>query len=129
MERLIPSPSRTTWHIDFYPTFITFVLSSPLNTNSTPIFSNHILSDAYPKPCSTHFDINILTHDKYGFHYVYCTIFITLILCHYLGKQKNISEFNSIEVCEKCGSQMKKVFGTFGIQFKGNGFYKTDNPK
>lgn len=40
-----------------------------------------------------------------------------------------ISESNKVEVCEKCGYQMTKVYGSFGIQFKGTGFYKTDNPK
>jgi putative FmdB family regulatory protein len=44
-------------------------------------------------------------------------------------KQKSFSESNSVEICEKCGGEMKKHFGTFGIQFKGPGFYKTDNPK
>jgi predicted nucleic acid-binding Zn ribbon protein len=33
------------------------------------------------------------------------------------------------ELCDKCGAAMVKQFGTFGIQFKGNGFYKTDNAK
>lgn len=31
--------------------------------------------------------------------------------------------------CEECNSQMIRTFTPFGIQFKGNGFYKTDNPK
>lgn len=31
--------------------------------------------------------------------------------------------------CEKCGGVMKRHFSPFGIQFKGTGFYKTDNPK
>ena len=44
-------------------------------------------------------------------------------------RQKSFSEFDSVENCEKCGLEMKKQIGTFGIQFKGPGFYKTDNPK
>ena len=31
--------------------------------------------------------------------------------------------------CEKCGKDMTRYYSPFGIQFKGNGFYKTDNPK
>lgn len=42
---------------------------------------------------------------------------------------KSFSEADSIEVCEKCGYNMNKVYGSFGIQFKGSGFYKTDNAK
>ena len=29
--------------------------------------------------------------------------------------------------CVECESQMTRKFTPFGIQFKGNGFYKTDN--
>ena len=28
--------------------------------------------------------------------------------------------------CAKCGSEMKKLFSSPAIQFKGSGFYKTD---
>lgn len=38
---------------------------------------------------------------------------------------KSFDEANSVEVCEKCGNVMNKVYGTFGIQFKGGGFYST----
>ena len=31
--------------------------------------------------------------------------------------------------CDNCGLVMQRHYGSFGIQFKGNGFYKTDNPK
>lgn len=40
-----------------------------------------------------------------------------------------IAEHDSVEICEKCGYVMNKVYSSFGIQFKGSGFYKTDNPK
>ena len=30
--------------------------------------------------------------------------------------------------CEKCGDNMARVWYAPGIQFKGSGFYKTDNP-
>lgn len=42
---------------------------------------------------------------------------------------KSITQSDSVELCEKCGTPMNRVYGTFGIQFKGNGFYKTDNRK
>lgn len=42
---------------------------------------------------------------------------------------KSISESSNVELCDKCGAEMVKQFGTFGIQFKGSGFYKTDNAK
>ncbi len=29
--------------------------------------------------------------------------------------------------CEVCGGEVKKVFGSVGILFKGSGFYKTDS--
>jgi predicted nucleic acid-binding Zn ribbon protein len=29
--------------------------------------------------------------------------------------------------CEKCNAVMTRHYGSFGIQFKGTGFYKTDN--
>lgn len=31
--------------------------------------------------------------------------------------------------CPSCGYSMTRVYGSVGVQFKGNGFYKTDNPK
>jgi putative FmdB family regulatory protein len=42
---------------------------------------------------------------------------------------RSISENDPGYVCEECESQMVRFFTPFGIQFKGNGFYKTDNPK
>jgi putative FmdB family regulatory protein len=29
--------------------------------------------------------------------------------------------------CPHCGGQLRKVFGSIGITFKGSGFYKTDS--
>jgi putative FmdB family regulatory protein len=29
--------------------------------------------------------------------------------------------------CQLCGGQLRKVFGSIGIVFKGSGFYKTDS--
>lgn len=42
---------------------------------------------------------------------------------------RSIKDSESIPSCEFCGYNMTKVYSPFGIQFKGNGFYKTDNPK
>ncbi len=42
---------------------------------------------------------------------------------------KTFDQADSLEICEKCGSRMNKVFGTFGINLKGSGFYSTDNRK
>ena len=42
---------------------------------------------------------------------------------------KSITQSDSVELCEKCGGAMNKVYGSFGIKFKGPGFYKTDNQK
>ncbi|HEX2039772.1 MAG TPA: FmdB family zinc ribbon protein [Acidimicrobiales bacterium] len=29
--------------------------------------------------------------------------------------------------CPNCGGELRKVFGSIGITFKGSGFYKTDS--
>lgn len=42
---------------------------------------------------------------------------------------KSFAEADKEEFCEKCGYALVRVYGSFGIQFKGSGFYKTDNPK
>ncbi len=42
---------------------------------------------------------------------------------------KSFADSDSVEVCDKCGNPMNKVYGSVGVQFKGSGFYKTDNPK
>jgi len=55
--------------------------------------------------------------------YEYCCM-----VCDYtIEKQKSFEESSSVEICQKCGLVMNKVYNSFGIQFKGNGFYKTDN--
>ncbi len=32
-----------------------------------------------------------------------------------------------LTTCPSCGGQLRKVFGSIGIAFKGSGFYRTDN--
>jgi putative FmdB family regulatory protein len=46
-----------------------------------------------------------------------------------LSVTRSISEADPGYSCEECDSTMVRNFSSFGIQFKGNGFYKTDNPK
>lgn len=51
--------------------------------------------------------------------------------CISCNQNKEISRgFNDnevIPVCNLCNSQMIRVYTPAGIQFKGSGFYKTDN--
>ena len=46
-----------------------------------------------------------------------------------LSVTRSITESDPGYSCEECESQMVRFFTPFGIQFKGGGFYKTDNPK
>ena len=32
-----------------------------------------------------------------------------------------------LTVCPKCGAELRKVFNSVGVVFKGSGFYSTDN--
>jgi putative FmdB family regulatory protein len=32
-----------------------------------------------------------------------------------------------LTTCPKCGGDLRKVFGSIGVTFKGSGFYKTDS--
>jgi len=42
---------------------------------------------------------------------------------------RGITDSEETYKCEECESSMARHFTPFGIQFKGQGFYKTDNPK
>jgi putative FmdB family regulatory protein len=54
----------------------------------------------------------------------------TCIECDYtIEVTKSFSDADTTQFCEKCGNPMNKVYGSVGVQFKGTGFYKTDNPK
>lgn len=46
-----------------------------------------------------------------------------------LNVTRSISEDDPGYECQECDSAMTRTFSPFGIQFKGSGFYKTDNPK
>ena len=41
---------------------------------------------------------------------------------------RSFSDPETIPQCSKCGYSMARVYSSVGIQFKGTGFYKTDNP-
>jgi putative FmdB family regulatory protein len=43
------------------------------------------------------------------------------------GKEvvRSFSDSDLPELCDKCNVAMNKVYNTFGIQFKGGGFYST----
>jgi predicted nucleic acid-binding Zn ribbon protein len=43
--------------------------------------------------------------------------------------ERGITEKEPEYLCKKCNHKMSRHFSPFGIQFKGSGFYKTDNPK
>ena len=34
---------------------------------------------------------------------------------------------DALTTCEQCGGDLRKVFGSVGISFKGSGFYKNDS--
>ncbi len=34
---------------------------------------------------------------------------------------------DALTTCPACGGQLRKVFGSIGIAFKGSGFYRTDS--
>lgn len=41
----------------------------------------------------------------------------------------SFTEYKETCLCEECGKDMRRHYTPAGIQFKGSGFYKTDNPK
>ena len=45
-----------------------------------------------------------------------------------LEVHRGINDTEGAYTCVECESKMIRHFTPFGIQFKGSGFYKTDNP-
>ena len=41
----------------------------------------------------------------------------------------SIKDYKDTQECPECGSDMKRHYTPIGAQFKGSGFYVTDNPK
>jgi putative FmdB family regulatory protein len=42
-------------------------------------------------------------------------------------KERSIHDAAPNYVCDSCGYALQRVFNSFGLQFKGSGFYKTSN--
>jgi putative FmdB family regulatory protein len=40
--------------------------------------------------------------------------------------QRPMTDSSAAPMCD-CGTQMNQVYGSFGLQFKGSGFYSTDS--
>jgi len=34
---------------------------------------------------------------------------------------------NTTPACRECGAEVRKLFGSVGVTFKGSGFYRTDS--
>ncbi len=45
---------------------------------------------------------------------------------HEFDVQQSLNE-PDLEKCPKCQGELRKVFGTVGITFKGTGFYRNDS--
>lgn len=41
----------------------------------------------------------------------------------------SMKDYVEAQSCEECGKDMRRFYTPIGAQFKGSGFYKTDNPK
>ena len=51
-------------------------------------------------------------------------------LCKSCGQSFEVQQSfhdEPLTVCEKCGGELRKVFGSVGISFKGSGFYRNDS--
>jgi putative FmdB family regulatory protein len=46
-----------------------------------------------------------------------------------VSKERSIMDVEPAYLCNGCGKRLQRNYGSFGIQFKGSGFYKTDNKK
>lgn len=46
---------------------------------------------------------------------------------NYLEIERGVDEDRPNPACTNCGVQMTRVWSSPSIQFKGNGFYSTDN--
>ncbi len=42
---------------------------------------------------------------------------------------RGFNDKESLPPCPACGYSMTRIYNSVGVQFKGTGFYKTDNPK
>jgi putative FmdB family regulatory protein len=46
-----------------------------------------------------------------------------------LEVSRKIEDKEVVPPCSVCGYSMTRSYSSVGVQFKGTGFYKTDNPK
>lgn len=46
-----------------------------------------------------------------------------------LDVDRKMTDKEVVPECDQCDSNMIRTYGAVGVQFKGSGFYKTDNPK
>ncbi len=46
-----------------------------------------------------------------------------------VSKERSIMDVEPTYLCNGCAKRLQRNYGSFGIQFKGSGFYKTDNKK
>lgn len=58
---------------------------------------------------------------KYEYDCMSCAIRYT--------KERSILDSDPGYTCENCNKTLVRVYSNFGVQFKGNGFYSTDNGK
>ena len=50
-------------------------------------------------------------------------------ICRKVIERKKSFYDDSAEICNKCGIEMTRQFSAPSVQFKGSGFYSTDNGK
>lgn len=44
-------------------------------------------------------------------------------------KNRSIDQDDPGYYCDQCNKSLVRVYSSFGVHFKGSGFYKTDNRK
>ena len=44
-------------------------------------------------------------------------------------KERSIHDEAPTYLCDKCGYVLQRVYNSFGLQFKGGGFYATDKSR
>jgi len=48
-------------------------------------------------------------------------------VCDHRFEQAMSIHDSATPICPVCGSEVRKVFGSVGVTFKGSGFYRTDS--
>lgn len=47
--------------------------------------------------------------------------------CDYRGEHYQSFDEDALTTCGDCGGQLRKLFSSVGVMFKGSGFYRTDS--